>query len=125
MATRPAYAPRTVLRPPRRAPEEAPVRRSNAAVPVAIVVVIAGLLLGTYSLLFAALLGLLLLGVAVSFLSSRINPFSVGFYLTVKPSWTAIGVVALGGVVLFASVYLYWVHGMGDIVPGVRAPRPP
>ena len=125
VATRPGYAPRTVLRPPRRAVETAPARRrSHAAIPVALVVVAVGLVLASYSLVLAALLGVLLLGVAGSFLSARINPFSVGFYLTVKPSWTAIGVVALGAVVLFAAVYLAWIHGTGDVVPGVRVPRP-
>jgi hypothetical protein len=125
MATRRAYAPRTVLRPPRREPEATTVRRrSHAAVPVALVVVVVGLVLGTYSLLLLVVLGLMLLGAALSFLSTRLNPLSVGFYLPVKPSWTAIGVVALGGVVLLAAVYLYWVHGVGQIVPGVHAPRP-
>jgi hypothetical protein len=125
VATRPAYAPRTVLRPPRRAPEDATARRrSHAAAPVAILVVAIGLVLGTYSLLLSAFLGLLLLGVAVSFLSTRLNPLSVGFYLPVKPSWTAIGVVALGSVVLFAAAYLSWVHGVAPIVPGVGVPKP-
>jgi hypothetical protein len=125
VATRPAYAPRTVVRPPRRAGEDATVRRrSHAAIPVAILVVIVGLVLGSYSLLLSAFLGLLLLGVALSFLSTRVNPLSVGFYLPVKPSWTAIGVVALGGLVLFAAVYLAWIHGVAPIVPGVRAPKP-
>jgi hypothetical protein len=97
-------------------------RRSHAAVPVAVVVVVIGLALGTYTILVPALLGLLLFGAAASFLSTRINPLSVGFYLTVKPSWTAIGVVLLGALVLFAAVWLYWVHGIATIVPG-HAPR--
>jgi len=125
VATRRAYAPRTVLRPPRRDADPATVRRrSHAAAPVAVAVVLVGLVLGTYSLLLLVLLGLMLLGAALSFLSTRLNPLSVGFYLPVKPSWTAIGVVALGGVVLLAAVYLYWVHGIGEIVPGVHAPKP-
>ena len=123
MAGRPRYAPRTVLLPPRRTVAGSRERRrSHAAVPVAVVVVVAGLALGTYTIVVPALLGLLLFGVAASFLSTRLNPLSVGFYLTVKPSWTAIGVVVLGAIVLFAAVWLYWVHGIASVVPG-RAPR--
>jgi hypothetical protein len=125
VATRPAYAPRTVLRPPRRAVASPTVRRrSNAAIPVALGVVVVGLVLSSYSLLLCAFLGVVLLGAALSFLSTRLNPLSVGFYLPVKPTWTAIGVVALGGLVLFAAVYLAWVHGTAMIVPGVRVPKP-
>jgi hypothetical protein len=119
-----AYAPRTVLRPPRRA-GEAPVerRRSNAAVPVAIAVVVLGLVLGTYSVVVPVLLGLLLLGAALSFLSTRLNPLSVGFYLPVKPSFAAIGVVALSGLVLFVAAWMYWVHGVASVLPGPHAIR--
>ena len=117
--TPPRYRPRTVLRPPRRAASNASERRrSHAAVPVAIAVVILGLALGTYTVVVPVLLGLLLLGVAVSFLSSRLNPLSVGFYLNVKPSWTAIGVVALGALVLFAAAWWYWTRDVAAILPG-------
>ncbi|MCI4327413.1 MAG: hypothetical protein L3K16_07255 [Thermoplasmata archaeon] len=125
MATRPAYAPRTVLRPPRRAVASPLVRRrSHAAIPVALGVMVVGLVLASDSVLLAVFLGLALLGAALSFLSTRLNPLSVGFYLPVKPSWSAIGVVALGGLVLFATVYLAWVHGTAQLVPGVRVPKP-
>ena len=117
--TPPRYRPRTVLRPPRRAaPNANERRRSHAAVPVAIALVILGLALGTYTVAAPVLLGLLMLGVAVSFLSSRINPLSVGFYLNVKPSWTAIGVVALGALVLFAAAWWYWTRDVASILPG-------
>jgi hypothetical protein len=118
------YAPRTVLRPPRRSvapPVER--RRSNAAAPVAIAVVLVGLVLGTYSVIVPVLLGLTLLGAALSFLSTRVNPLSVGFYLPVKPSFAAIGVVALGGVVLFLAAWMYWTHGIASVIPGTGAPR--
>lgn len=124
MAPPARYAPRTVLRPPRRAtPVPVERRRSNAAVPVAIAVVIVGLVLGTYSVIVPVLLGLLLLGAALSFLSTRLNPLSVGFYLPVKPSFAAIGVVALGGLLLFVAAWMYWVHGIASVVPGPRAPH--
>ena len=118
------YAPRTVLRPPRRSvapPVER--RRSNAAVPVAVAVVLVGLVLGTYSVVVPVLLGLTLLGAALSFLSTRINPLSVGFYLPVQPSFAAIGIVALGGVVLFLAAWMYWTHGIASVIPGAGAPR--
>lgn len=88
-----------------------PAERSHAAIPVAIVVVGIGLYFGSYSLIVPALLGLLLLVSGTSFLSSRLNPLSVHFYLTRKPSWTAIGVVFLGGLLLLAEAYELWVHG--------------
>jgi hypothetical protein len=118
------YAPRTVLRPPRR-PTGSPAerRRSNAAVPVAIAVVVVGLVLGTYSILLPVLLGLMLLGAALSFLSTRLNPLSVGFYLPVKPSFAAIGVVALSGLVLFLAAWMYWTHGVASVVPGSHSVR--
>jgi hypothetical protein len=98
-------------------------RRSNAAVPVAVVVVVLGLFFGTYSVLVPVFFGLLLLGAALSFLSTRVNPLSVGFYLPVKPSFAAIGVVALGGVVLFLAAWMYWTHGVASVVPGARIPK--
>ena len=118
VATRTVRAPRTVLRPPRRAVAAPVVRtRSHAAIPVALAVVVVGLVAGSYSILAPALLGVLLLGVAVSFLSTRLNPLSVGFYLSVKPSWSAIGVVALGALVLFYAVWLYWTRELAPILP--------
>lgn len=118
MATRVVRAPRTVLRRPRRLAEAPVVRnRSHAAIPVAVVLVALGLWAAKFTILVPALLGVVLIGVAVSFLSTRVNPLSVGFYLPVKPSWSAIGVVALGALVLLATVYLYWVHALAPVLP--------
>jgi len=98
-------------RPNRAAEVEA--RRSNAAIPVAVAVVLVGLYLGRFSLLLPGLLGVVLLVSTGSFLSTRLNPLSPHFYLTRKPSWTAVGVVFLGALILFAYAYSLWVHGGG------------
>jgi hypothetical protein len=98
-------------------PVELESRRSNAAIPVAVAVVLAGLYLGTYTLLLPALLGLVLLFSSGSLLSTRLNPLSPTFYLTKKPSFLAIGVVFLGALVLFAGTYELWLHQLGPVVP--------
>jgi hypothetical protein len=54
----------------------------------------------------------------LSFLSARVNPFSLCFYLTKKPSWSAIGVIFLSGLLLWFVAYSYFVHGIGPLVPG-------
>jgi hypothetical protein len=92
-------------------------QRSNAAIPVAIVVVVAGLYLGTYSVLLTALLGVVLLASAGSLLSTRINPLSASFYLAKKPSFLAVGFVLLGALILFAGAYFLWLHQMGPLMP--------
>jgi len=98
--------------------EPRPPERSHAAIPVAIVVVALGLYLDLYSLLVPAVLGLVLLLSALSFLSSRVNPLSVHFYLTRKPSWAAVGVVLLGALALFAEAYELWLRGgVGRLFP--------
>lgn len=107
-------------RPARRRAELPARRRSHAAVPLAVVLLFAGLFLGTFSVLIPALLGIGLLYVALTFLSSRVNPFSIGFYLTVKPSWAAIGVVVLAGLLLIATAYTFYATGFGPIAPGFR-----
>jgi hypothetical protein len=94
-----------------------PVRRSHAAAPLAVFVLFLGLLLGTVTVLAPALLGLFLFSSGFSFLSTRVNPFSIGFYLTKKPSWTAIGVLFLSGLLLWVAAYAYFVHGIGPLVP--------
>ncbi len=101
---------------------EAPVvaRRSHAAAPVGVVVLFLGLLLGTVSVLLPVAFGVFLLLSAFSFLGTRVNPLSIGFYLHTKPSWTAIGVLFLSAVLLFVSAYAYYVHGLGPILPGLR-----
>ncbi|MGI0129879.1 MAG: hypothetical protein ACREDE_05360, partial [Thermoplasmata archaeon] len=98
-------------------PVELESRRSNAAIPVAVALVILGLYLGTYSIVLTVLLGFVLLVSAGSLLSTRLNPLSATFYLTKKPSFLAIGVVFLGSLILFAEAYALWVHQMGPIVP--------
>lgn len=88
-----------------------PAERSNAAIPVAVVVVGVGLYLGTYSVLVPAVLGFVLLVSGTSFLSSRLNPLSAHFYLSRKPSWAAIGVVLLGALTLLGEAYELWLRG--------------
>jgi hypothetical protein len=98
-------------------PEE-PKRRSSAAAPVAVAVLFAGLLLGTVTIVLPVILGTFLLLSTLSFLSTRLNPFSIGFYLRTKPSWTAIGVMFLSGILLFLAAWAYYVHGIGPLLPG-------
>ncbi len=102
---------------PSRAAEEAVSTRSNAAIPVVVVVAILGLYLGRYTVIFPALLGLVLLSAGASFLSTRINPLSPHFYLTRKPSWAAVGIVFLGGLGLLLAAYAMWLHHWAPIVP--------
>jgi hypothetical protein len=91
--------------------------RSNAAIPVAIAVVIAGLILASYSFVLPALLGVVLLVAGGSFLSTRLNPLSPGFYLTRKPTWAAIGVVFLGALMLLGVAYERLVSALGPFLP--------
>ena len=92
-------------------------RRSNAAVPVAFVLLLIGAYLGHYTVIVPFLLAVVLLGSGASFLSSRLNPLSTSFYLTTKPSWGAIGAVFLVGLVLLLVAYEYLVRGFGPVVP--------
>jgi hypothetical protein len=94
-------------------------RRSHAAVPIAIAVVLLGLYLARYSFLAPALFGVLLLVSGLSFLSTRLNPLSPHFYLTRKPSWLAVGVVFLGALVLLYSAYGLIVQQLGHAWPGL------
>jgi hypothetical protein len=100
-----------------RGDETAPPRRSNAAIPVALVVVGFGIYLARFTVLMPALFGLLLLWAGGSFLSSRLNPLSTHFYLPTKPSWTAILVVFLGSFALFGAAYALYLAHFGPIVP--------
>jgi hypothetical protein len=102
--------------PPNRA-AEAETKRSHAAIPVAIVLVVLGLYLSRFTVLLTALLGLVLLFSGTSFLSTRLNPLSPHFYLTRKPSWLAIAVVFLSALGLFAAAFELYVHGFAPIVP--------
>lgn len=110
-----AYA-RAPPAPPNRA-AEVDTRRSNAAIPVVVVLLFLGLYLGRYTLLAPGVLGVVLLSVGGSFLSTRVNPLSPHFYLPKKPSWLAVGVVFLGALVLFWDTYLLLEAQYGWVVP--------
>ncbi len=94
-----------------------PPRRSNAAIPVALVVVGVGLYLSRYTILLPALFGLFLLWAGGSFLSTRLNPLSAHFYLTTKPSWTAVLVVFLGSFALLGAAYVLYLDHFGPLLP--------
>jgi hypothetical protein len=96
-----------------------PPRRSHASAYAAGILLVLGLYLGTVTILVPALLGLSLFFVGISFLSARLNPLSIGFYLTTKPSWSAIGIVFLTALALLAAAWEYFVHGWGPIVPAL------
>jgi hypothetical protein len=95
--------------------EERP--RSNAAIPVAVVLALVGLYLGRYTLVVPALVGLFLVVSGFSLLSTHVNPLSPTFYLTRKPSWPAIGVVFLTGLGLLGDAYLLWKDHAGSVLP--------
>jgi hypothetical protein len=95
------------------------VRHSNAAIPVVIVVVAIGIYLASYSLLVPALLALALFASGFSFLSSRLNPLAISYYLNTKPTWGAVGVVFLGALGLAWATYLYYLRGWGHILPNL------
>jgi len=92
-------------------------QRSHVAGPVAIVLLFVGLLFASYSLLIPALLGLFLLAGAGTLISMRLNPFSTGFYLPTKPSFTAIAVVALVAVMLLSLAWELYRSGAAPILP--------
>ena len=96
-------------------------RRSHAAIPVAVVVVALGLYLAQFTVLLPALFGFLLLWTGLSFLSTRLNPLSPHFYLTRKPSWSAVGVVFLGGFGLLYVAWWMWTHGVAPVLPHALA----
>lgn len=98
-------------------PAHEPARRSNAAAPVAGVLLLAGLILGAYTVVIPALLGFFLISSSLSFLSTRVNPLSIGFYLNTKPSWLTIGLLFLCGLVLIGAAYGYYTSGFAPIVP--------
>lgn len=102
--------------PPNRA-AEVESKRSHAAIPVALVLVVIGLYLSQYTVLLTALLGVVLFFAGLSFLSTRLNPLSPHFYLTRKPSWLAVGVVFLSGLGLLAAAFEFYVHGLAPIIP--------
>lgn len=96
---------------------EKETRRSHAAIPVVVVLVILGLFLARYSILFPAGLGVTLFVSGFSLLGTRINPLSPHFYLTRKPAWSAIGIVFLGSFVLFGYTYYLWKAHLATLLP--------
>ncbi len=112
----PVYRRRAPARPPDDETETA-ARRSHAAIPVAIVVAGIGFYLSRYTLLAPAVLGIVLLVSGGSLLSSRLNPLSPHFYLTRKPSWSAIGVVFLGALGLLAEAYVLYSSRIAPFLP--------
>ncbi|MGI0131517.1 MAG: hypothetical protein ACREDK_00230 [Thermoplasmata archaeon] len=101
-----------------------PPKRSHAAAYAALVVLVLGIYLGHYTILVPAGLGISLLFTAGSFLSARLNPLSIGFYLTTKPSWSAILLVFLSALALLGAAYYEFVHGLAPIVPSLNASGP-
>ncbi len=101
----------------RRSAEPAERRRSHAAILPAAILLGLGLWLGTVTLLVPAVFGLVLVAGSLALLGSRLNPLSVGFYLTTKPSGIAIGTVFLSGVALLAMAYVYYVRAWGPLLP--------
>jgi len=102
--------------PPSRA-AEVESKRSNAAIPVALVLLVLGLYLSQYTVILTALIGGILFLSGLSFLSTRLNPLSPHFYLTRKPSWLAVGVVFLSALALLVATFELYVHGLAPIVP--------
>ncbi len=104
-------------------PESAPTvpaqaqRRSHVAVVPAVILLAVGWYLAHYSIIFPAILGFFLLSGALGLLGSRLNPLSTAFYLTTKPSWSAIGTVFLSGAVLLWMTYEYYIHAWGPLIP--------
>lgn len=123
MYVRPRYR-RTV---PSSEPEPAPAaaqevqRRSHIAILPALILLGVGWYLARYSIIFPALIGFVLLSGALGLLGSRVNPLSTAFYLTTKPSWTAIGAVFLTGAVLLWMTYEYYVHSWAPVFPRLPA----
>jgi hypothetical protein len=104
------------------APPSAPVaqevqRRSHIAILPALLLLGVGWYLARYSIIFPAIIGFFLLSGALGLLGSRLNPLSTAFYLTTKPSWSAIGAVFLTGAVLLYMTYEYYLHSWGPVLP--------
>ena len=117
------------VRPRYRRPESAPAPgpvppvaepvhgRSHIAILPALLLLGVGWYLARYSIIFPAVIGFFLLSGALGLLGSRLNPLSTAFYLTTKPSWTAIGAVFLTGGILLWMTYEYYLHAWGPFLP--------
>lgn len=106
-------------RPAPASPPSPPPRRSHAAIPVAVVLIGVGLYLARYTVLLPVLIGLALLWAAGSFLSTRVNPLSAHYYLTTKPSWSAIGVLFVGSLALFWAAYAMYLAKWAPLLPNL------
>ncbi|MFZ0829826.1 MAG: hypothetical protein WCB18_01105 [Thermoplasmata archaeon] len=102
-------------------PVEQVQRRSHIAIVPALILLAVGWYLARYSVLFPAIIGFFLLSGALGLLGSRLNPLSTAFYLTTKPSWSAIGTVFLTGAVLLYMTYEFYLHSWGPVVPHLPA----
>jgi hypothetical protein len=87
----------------------------------ALILLAVGWYLARYSIIFPAIIGFFLLSGALGLLGSRLNPLSTAFYLTTKPSWTAIGTAFLTGGVLLWMTYEYYIHAWGPLIPRIPA----
>ncbi len=96
-------------------------RRSHVAIVPALILLGVGWYLARFSILFPAILAFFLLSGALGLLGSRLNPLSATFYLTTKPSWSAIGTAFLSGGALLWMTYEYYLHSWGPIVPHLPA----
>lgn len=102
--------------------ERMPPRRSHAAAFAAIALLLVGWLLMSWTILIPILIAFFLLSAGVAFLGTRLNPLSVGFYLTTKPSWSAIATVFLTGLALLGIVYASWKQGSYHLLPSHPLP---
>lgn len=93
--------------------------RSHIAIIPALLLLGAGWYLARYSIIFPGVIGFFLLSGALGLLGSRLNPLSTAFYLTTKPSWTAIGSVFLAGGFLLWMTYEFYLHSWGPLLPEI------
>ena len=91
--------------------------RSHLVGVLAFALLLVGLVFASTSVLIPALLGVLLLSSTATFLSMRLNPFSVGYYAGTKPSWTAIAMVLLCGLLLLSAAYDLWTTRAAPLLP--------
>jgi hypothetical protein len=96
-------------------------QRSHVAIVPALILLAVGWYLARYSIIFPAIIGFFMLSGALGLLGSRLNPLSTAFYLTTKPSWSAIGTVFLTGAVLLWMTYEYYLHSWGPVLPHLPA----
>ena len=96
-------------------------RRSHVAIVPALILLGVGWYLARFSIIFPAIIGFFLVSGALGLLGSRLNPLSTAFYLTTKPSWSAIGTVFLTGAVLLYMTYEYYLHSWAPVLPHLPA----